>query len=138
MWTSAASSFAWDGSLRDIVIHDCSADDWPILFSALSELDGTQVILPTGRENFWSDPTSVFSEYSGKSIMVRRGGIDLKCDIISPDVIEFDLDPRQIRDQPSLDTLLQAMRTMSSALSKVVSLTEEGDHNDVLIRVEPS
>lgn len=136
-WPSMASMFVWDGSLRDIVIRDCRLEDWSTLFRALSQLKEIKLVYPSSDEDFWDDPQSVFSRYGGESIFLISCRINLKCDIVSPELIEFDLDPREINNQSSLGSLISIMSVMSSVLKKPVLLTEEGAHDCVLVDVQP-
>jgi len=136
-WRSIAPRFAWDGSLRDIVVRDCTADDWESLFKALIKLNGVRLVLPASGADFWADPGAIFSRFAGKPIFLSRNHINLKCDLVSPELIEFDLDPREIKGQSDLDALLFIMNATSSILGKPVFLTEEGAHADVIIRVDP-
>jgi hypothetical protein len=47
-WTTIRPVFDWDGSLRDIVIHDCDAADWQ---RALTEEGDHAAVLLTVRPN---------------------------------------------------------------------------------------
>ena len=133
-----ASMFTWDGSLRDIVIANCKVGDWVKLFATLQHRENFEIGYPSPAQGFWANPEAIFGQYSGQSIWLKRSGIRSKCDIISADSIEFDLDPRQIKGQADLDQLISLMSEMADAVGRTVSLTEEGDHSRVLLAIEPS
>ncbi len=56
---------------------------------------------------------------------VRVGGLLFNCHFFTDEEIEFDLDPREVKGQDTLDAVLTFMRGIGQAVGKRVILTPE-------------
>jgi hypothetical protein len=136
-WEQTKRGFEWDGSLRDITINNCNISDWKRIVSLLEKFEHYSVHPNIGNNNIIDKLDYIFSGDLFYYITAKCNNINLKCDIVSPDVVEFDLDPREIRSEQDFHDLIKFMRSLALATNKSVILTEEGMPSEVIIEIEP-
>lgn len=128
------------GSLRDIYINDTTIEDWRSLWAWLISsgfrmsysVDGEGKDLP-------DDPqVPLLRRRSGATLLaIFVGEIRVNCHFFSTDTIEFDIDPRQITSDETLDALFGFLLSMSNVLQKRIDLTDEGEPDKVLFVALP-
>jgi hypothetical protein len=63
--------------------------------------------------------------------------VQVNCHFFGPGQIEFDIDPREIRDPAAFTLLLKFMADVGAAVEKEVRLTPENAPDCVLLRYNP-
>jgi len=127
-WQSVAHTFAWDGSWRDIYILDTSATDWDVVIKDLSETAGDFRLFAGG--DIWVAALPSFAdmlamrEQRGVTSRFSIAGIGIKCHFFAEDMIEFDLDPREVSEL-NWPTLCNFLFHLSQLTNKLCRLTEE-------------
>lgn len=134
------ADFEFDGSLRDIYVQNTSTLDWQACLEALKhsrfqlkyQRDG--VVAPTPR-----DAIEAFSLVGlvSQLLTVYVDGLDLNCHFFSSTEIEFDFDPRCVRDQRALDGLIEFMTLIVEATGKPAIVTPENMASFTIIRLAP-
>jgi hypothetical protein len=122
-WKAIRPMFDWDGSLRDIVIQDRDTADCQHSFERLERDAYATVPYPGTAWLPWHRNADSFIRFGGQAIEVRVGGMLLKCEIVSPPAIEFDLDPRRIGNATDFEQLTRMMQQAADATVKPVLLT---------------
>jgi hypothetical protein len=130
VWKNWREDLVRDGALRDIRIPgSTTADDWARLVAALSESRFT--IATTGlaggealEEMLKFLP--VLATESMKCIHITSGRLMFNLHMWGPEVIDFDLDPRQVTSERDADTILNFMQWVSDVLRRDVLLVDEG------------
>ncbi len=139
LWDQCRSNFAPDGALRDIYILRTSIDDWNHLLKAVCDhfrpeytVDGLSHPMP-------ADAGEVFAiqESTTQLLRVEIGSINAACHFFTIDEIEFDIDPREINSQESLDQMLEFVRLIGDSVSKQVIVTYESDQQHPFISYDP-
>jgi hypothetical protein len=136
-------AFFVDGSLRDVYVFNTTMDDWRKLFDELHsggyDLDfemGEVRELPT-------DPDDIVERYTRKGVpltepcprlKIRIGTNSLNFFFHSVDPLEFDLSPKDVTSDQSLNDLFGFMRRVGKILGKDVVLTDEAIRDSALLR----
>lgn len=140
-WEICKQDFDWDldGSWRDIYVLSTTLDDWRSLYYLLRQnypleyfIDSSPKALPNTIEEIMAThkEAAPFIRFRVESILVC-------CHFFFPDEIEFDIDPREITSQESLNRLLGFMRQVGNTISKRVILTPENSRKETIISYEP-
>ncbi len=139
-WHEVKTEFEWDGSWRDIYVLDADLEAWQKLLDFLRSSqyqllytdEGEAVSLPEtaakvfeGRDSFWP------------CLGVEVGGLLFNCHFFTDEEIEFDLDPREVKGQDTLDVVLAFMRDIGQAVGKRVILTPENFQNIAIFEYLP-
>jgi len=132
-WGQFAHMFEPDGSLRDIVVYGTGVADCQKLLDLIRREFGTSVRRTSGLP-LPADAADLFAE-SGDAILFEKSGILFKYDIISPELIEIDLDPRAVTSSEQFEAIRNFMSKLSGVVKKDAFLTEEGDRGDYLLKV---
>jgi hypothetical protein len=137
-WKAVRRDFAFDGSWRDIFILGCDIPAWQRMLDGLRSggydltyyRDSKPTELPTRAED-------AFSLECHCVLSVRFDGILANCHFFTPAEIEFDIDPREVRGQAQLDTLLKFMRCLAASVGREAILCPENCSKIVIFRVKP-
>ena len=137
-WEDYAVEFKWDGSLRDIYVLETSISDWQKLFVFLRwsvykfsyQVDELEE-LPSSLEIF-----SGKREYKGL-LCVEVGDVGLNCHFFSPDEIEFDFSPDEIKSEAHAKSVFDFMSQLGRALNKEVVLTPENISEHPIFKFSP-
>lgn len=131
--------FVFDGSWRDIYIFNTSIDDWNAVLEVLSAykheyfIDGEPRTLPKPLDsNHFVDR----HEYSC-TLKSFYYCLQVNCHFFTDEMVELDIDPREVKDQASLDHLLAIMRLLGDKTNKDVVLTPENCEHVVIFRYIP-
>ena len=142
-WNKAKWIFESDGALRDIYVQDVNESDWKKLIAYLN----SEYVLEFGidKDNssdkidfdfiqkMWNDETG---ELETKSLTLDLNGILIKSYFFSPEQIEFDIKPNEIKSLSELNQILEFMTSISKALKKQVTLTGENQAEFPLIKID--
>ena len=118
-----------DGALSDIYVLEATADDWQRVVEATTarwpssyEEDAQPVPLP-------DEVDVVFGRAASRTCLLRievTPLISLNAHFFSSEEVEFDLDPRAVRDRADLDALTEFIRTVGRTLDRPVYIGIEG------------
>jgi len=139
LWNTCRRDFKPDGALRDIYVLRTGVADWNQLLATLSNrfrfeyfVDGLTRLLPADAEQIFA------IQKSAKPLLrVQVGAITAACHFFTIDEIEFDIDPREIISQESLDELLGFVRLIGDCVTKQVTITYENDQQHPFISYDP-
>lgn len=127
-WPALAAAFGWDGTWRDIYVVATTATDWNALFGLVAD--------PPYRARFHRDGAAqpalparfeaVAGEIAGHSLLIifEIAGITLSIRFFAEDVIELDLDPRQVT-AANFPPLADFLVRLSAVTAKPALLTAE-------------
>ncbi len=142
-WNKAKWIFESDGTLRDIYVQDVNESNWEKLIAYLN----SEYILEFGIDEnrssdkidfdfvqkMWNDETG---KLETKSLTINLNGVLVKSYFFSPEQIEFDIKPSEIKSLTELNWILEFMTSISQALKKQVTLSGENQAEFPLIKVD--
>jgi hypothetical protein len=131
--------FIWEGSLRDICILETTMSDWRAVWRLLSRLDtiykveGVEAATP-------DDVVQIIARPGERThlLAVLLAGVQLNCHFFDQSEIEFDLDPREVSDQPRFEVIVSFMADLANATGKAALMTPDNMHEHPFLRVQPS
>jgi hypothetical protein len=136
-WKQCRWVFEWDGSWRDLYVHDTTLADWQKLIDMLRE-SSYRLMFKQGESGVMPVAVAdVFEQVYAYSALlsVNVGDLTLNACFFTTDEIEFDLDPREVRSELELRQLLCFMNEIAHLLGKDVDLTPENMAERALLRV---
>ena len=137
-WDDVKDAFAWDGSLRDLYVLNASPAHWTRWLQALPtwpygvtySIDGTRAPAPQTAEE-------AFAVQQAKLLSIDVEGIRMNCHFFSDDVIELDLDPREVRGPYELAALERFMRRLGVVVGLPVRMTPENASDGPIFEYAP-
>jgi hypothetical protein len=140
-WDAVREEFAFDdGSWRDIYVLGTDMATWQRMLDGLRaagydmayfrDLQPTE--LPAEAKQAFPPP-----DECNRLLSVRFAGVLANCHFFTPEEIEFDIDPREVKGQEQLDALLGFMHCLAEAAAKEAILTAENCPEIVILRVRP-
>ncbi|MEZ7496062.1 hypothetical protein QO206_11210 [Leeuwenhoekiella aequorea] len=142
-WNKAKWIFESDGALRDIYVKDVNESDWKKLIDYLNSEYTLEFGIDKERnsnkidfdfiQKMWNDENG---ELETKSLTIDLNGILIKSYFFSPEQIEFDIKPSEIKSLSELNRILEFMTSISKVLKKQVTLTGENQAEFPLIKVD--
>jgi hypothetical protein len=139
LWDECCGDFAPDGALRDIHIQQTRIAHWNQLLKTLRDkyraeyfIDGLSCAVPADAEAIFS-----IRESATTLLRVQVGAATLAYHFFAIDEIEFDVDPREVNSQPSLDQLLEFVKLIGDCVAKQVTMTYENDREHPFISYDP-
>ena len=138
-WETCKQDFIWDGSWRDIYIFKTNIHDWQTISDFLRTSYELKYSIDGDVKPFPKSASEVFNQRAHANTLLNFhvGKILFACHFFSPEEIEFDVDPREIRSQSDLDLLLKFMRLTANCISKIIVLTPENGREYPIISYEP-
>ncbi len=139
LWDEVRGEFDFD-SWRDIYLSDCDMAAWQRMLDGLRTANygmeyfrcGQAAELPTDAAQAFPQPGRCDCLLS-----VRFSGVLANCHFFTPDEIEFDIDPREVKGQDQLDALLGFIRCLAESVGKDAMMTPENCPEIVIFRVRP-
>ena len=128
-WSEVAYEFVADGSLRDIYVSGTGAGEWQLMLDAFSKNQLKRQYLVNGAErDLPNDVGVIFSNrvFEQHSLTVYFSTIRFTSHFFSQEQIDFDLDPAEIVDQFSLQSVSDFMKMIGATTKRDVILTPEG------------
>jgi hypothetical protein len=140
-WEAQYALFTWDGSWRDLYVLNTDIGDWQRLVDHLRQkanqltfsIDGTPLPLPPTVEAIFA-----VYDYASPLLCIALDHVYVNCHFFCIEQIEFDIDPRAIKDAASFELLVGFMTEVGTTLSKEVCLTPENVQEYVLLRYNPA
>lgn len=125
-WTELRDFWAQDaGALTDVYVVGTTTDDWQRVVDATKRRwsstyteDGVRTSLP-------NDAVEVFRRTQDRACLLSvelTPQIKLNAHFFSPEEVEFDFDPRDLRGQADLETVIEFVRTIGRALQQTVCI----------------
>jgi hypothetical protein len=139
-WAQIQPDFAWDGSWRDIYVNPATLADWEALFAVLRRVPGVEFRLDGALATLPNEARDIFAARASKSPMlcVDVEGVNVVFRFFCEEVIEADIDPRQVRGQLQLDGVLAFLKKIGDAVSKPVTLTPENLPEEAIVHYDPT
>lgn len=139
-WDAVRDEFDFDGSWRDIYVLGIDMATWQRMLDGLRAAgydiayfrDGQPAELPTDANQAFPLP-----DECDRMLSVRFVGVLANCHFFTPDEIEFDIDPRDVKGQEQLDALFRFMRSLAEIAGKEAILTAENCPEKAIFRVRP-
>jgi len=131
--------FVMDGSWRDLYVLGTTVEDWKTLLKLVRgrkellhdfRIEGDPAAIP-------EDPEPVFMSGGGIGwfVSVNIDGLILNSHFFGPEIIEFDLDPREFNENRFYE-LLDFMESLGRRLKKDVLLTPENGEEDPILKYD--
>lgn len=139
-WIEIASDFEWDGSWRDIYVLDATIGDWQRVLDGLKELRPGPVMNIDGEAAaFQLTASAIFQQRERHSLLLYLtvGNVRLNCNFFQEDEVEFDFDPRQVKNPDDLESVRAFMNLLASWTGKTAILTHENTRSGVILAVSP-
>ena len=138
LWENVAADFIFDGSWRDIYVFGTDIEAWQRMLDGFRSSsydvsfyrDGQACDLP-------QSVSDVFAAGGAATHMlrVRFDGVVAACHFFTLDVIEFDIDPREVKGQKEFDGVLAFMQLLSLFAKRDVVMMPENVQSVVIFRV---
>lgn len=138
-WEQCRVDFEPDGSLRDIYITPATIEDWRALYPLLESISGAEFMVNGVTQPLPVSIDHIFAIRSSNSPMLRLhlGFGVIVFHFFSPDEIECDIPPSDVRAQSELDALLGFVGKIGDATQKQVFITPENERNRPFITYDP-
>ena len=125
-WADIQPEFAEDGALWDICVLNATIEDWEKVHRALRgwgypieyTVDGVPTALPATASVALSDPFH-------HMLALDVAGIRVVTHFFTEDEIDFDVAPRDVNGQKTLDALLEFLRRLGRTVGRPVLVTPE-------------
>jgi hypothetical protein len=139
-WETCQREFAPDGALRDLYVQGTRVEDWQRLLDTLRRRYSLEYFVDNLPQPMPAIADEAFKlrDKASISLRIRTGRIAVQAHFFTPDEIEFDIDPREVDSQASLDELLGFVQLVGDTLGKEVRLSYENDGQRPFITYQPS
>jgi hypothetical protein len=139
-WKTVRHEFAFDGAWRDIFVLGTDIDGWQRMLDGLRSShqdisyfrNSEPMELPENAEDAFSP-----NGEDRPLLSVRFCGVLANSHFFTPEEIEFDIDPREVRGQERLDGVFAFMHTLADFVGHEVILCPENCPGVVIFRVRP-
>ncbi|SFQ38121.1 hypothetical protein [Hymenobacter arizonensis] len=143
-WEEHKWIFEPDGGLLDIYVQEVSIDVWMQLIDFINE-NYNPHFGPSEEEG--DTRSGIDKDYVKRMFVDESGeldrrstsftieGITVNCHFFLQDEIEFDIDPREFKQQPQIGAVIKFMQAISYSLDREVILTAEGAAEYPLITI---
>ena len=134
--------YYWDGSWRDIYIHDTTKEDWQIWADFVNTNFKTSFhIYETEVKENRVDLGKIFEYWNGvheycSTATIYVDNIQVNAHFFTEEEIENDITPNEINSIDDHNKLMDYMKSISKILNKPVMLTPENQADFVLISVD--
>ena len=140
-WSAVAHEFDWDGSLRDLYVHNTSTIDWQVVLDAIRTryppLTFLAHGLPSELPEIAAEVFPLSAQGTPPVLGFSVGGVHVACHFFTPDEIEFDIDPREVTGPDQLRAILAFLETLSKLTGKPAVLTPENVSDEPIFRADP-
>lgn len=134
--------YNWDGSYRDIYVHNTTKEDWQIWADFVNKNYKTSFhIYDKEEKKDKVDLTKIFDYWKGtqencSTATVFVDNIQVNAHFFTEEEIENDITPNEINSIDDHNKLMNFMTNLSKVLNKTVVLTPENQAETVLISVD--
>jgi len=140
-WSAVAHEFEWDGSLRDVYVHDTSVAEWQVVLDAIRTRYPPLTFLaggvPSELPEIAAEVFPLWARGAPPVLGFSVGGVQVACHFFTPDEIEFDLDTREVTGPDQLRAILTFLGTLSTLTGKPAVLTPENVSDEPIFRADP-
>jgi hypothetical protein len=141
-WNEVRTAWEVDGTWRDIYIHSTQEADWQRVLDlirsrwsfAYSE-GGERVQMPKFVDEIFGETPS---ENASFLTINPANGIRINCHFFTPEEIEFDLDPREVQDQSTLDVVADFVQAIAHITDKLAIVCYENMPDTRFMWFDPS
>lgn len=134
--------YYWDGSWRDIYVHNTTREDWQIWADFVNTNYKTSFhIYDTEARKDKVDLAKILDYWNGikencSTATVYIDNIQVNAHFFTDEEIENDITPNEINSMDDHNKLMDYMTRLSKVLNKTVVLTPENKSDFVLISVD--
>lgn len=130
-----------DGSLRDIYVVDVNLTDWQKFYDWILTSSWDIVFYNNGQVTV-NDETDVAHFFKVKEnhrilMSININYVLINCHFFSEDVIEVDIDPKEVKSKTEAIVVFEFMKNLSRILDKQSILSGENSPEFPLVRVNP-
>jgi hypothetical protein len=133
-WDEYKKAFEPDGSWRDIYLTETEAKTWKTLLEFLLETDYPKKFFVNKSERALTTNAWQIFQDQKKNLLslltIDVNGVTLNCHFFDQNEIEFDFDPREVKDEQNALAIFEFMSQIGAELEKDVFLTEEDAAED--------
>lgn len=139
-WETCRRDFEPEGALRDIYVRGATIEDWRAVFDMLRRTYDLEFLVDSDPRALPTTVDEAFAIQVTASPVLRFcvGGIVVISHFFIAEEIDFEIDPREVTSQASLDELLGFLRRVGDTVGKAVILTYESSEQRPFITYEPS
>lgn len=126
-WHDSETVLIWDGSLWDIFVHRTNMMDWQRTLDEFKNRNYKVVYSVSGKEQTLTSASDIFAMDASllPSLFVFVGGTSFNTYFIKVEEIVFDVSPKNIYNQESLNTVLDFMTVLGNSTKKDVGLSPD-------------
>lgn len=139
-WSDVSEDWADFDGLRDIFVFDTKLEDWQRLID-LFRLQWPSIYSEDGSpERMPTEARTIFRVREQRAVRWEISAsptIHIHCHFFTPEEIEFDVDPQEVRASADFDAVCEFIGSVGAALGKTVSVCAEGDSTAEIMRYEP-
>lgn len=137
-WADVRADMAWDGAWRDIYVFGAGAQAWADLLGALPRWGYTLLFEREGRpEPLPATFSMAVSRESTVLLTVDLGGIGANSHFFCEEIIEFDIDPREVQSEEAFERLYEFITRLGNLLGREVVLTHENQPEAIIVAYRP-
>jgi hypothetical protein len=132
--------FEPEHGLIDVWAFDTTTEDWQKLLDFVSrKFQGLQYVVDSEPQELPSGVDEILSlrPERSTSLQIKIDGIALNSYFFCREEIDFDFNPREVRQALALQHVLEFLRRLADLLNKEVVVTPEGAREFVIFRVRP-
>lgn len=138
-WADVRADMAWDGAWRDIYTSQADAEAWA---TVLGVLPSSGYGLTFERDECRGDLPTTFAKAGSRDgaalLMIDLGGIRAACHFFYEEMIEFDIDPREIGGDEAFEHVFRFMQRLDDLLRREVVSTHESQPDAVITIYRPN
>lgn len=145
-WEIVKKDFEFDGSLIDIYISETTLNDWLKIINYLKNSPEYRIELSV--DYLYNNSKEITLEDNIKELInerdnynsclkIYREKIQINNHFYAIDEIEFDIDPREINNQQSLNIILDFINNLGKITKKEIFLTPENYKEKPIIKYVP-
>jgi hypothetical protein len=124
-WEACKVDFKADGSLRDIYVLEATLEDWREVFTMLTEVPYSAMLDGMSLATNLTDFRMLFAPEGPRALLsFHVGRIEMTCHFFDERQIEFDFDPKGLREE-DLSEVLAFMTRLGNRTRKPVVLAPE-------------
>jgi hypothetical protein len=135
-WRDAEPVLVRDGSLWDIYVHDSIERDWEQVLREVVKRGYRYIFSISGMEE--SLPSAFDALNANSSMFVWVGGIQFNTHFARVDEIAFDVHPKEIHDQESLNRVADFMMLLGDLTNKIAGLSPDNLHDFPFVTYDPN
>jgi hypothetical protein len=139
-WETCKCEFEWDGALCDIYVPGTTIEHWRALYDMLLANYSLEYFVNNVSMQPPPNVDGIFAvhEEAPSLLKIPAGNVMAHCHFFTRLEIEFNVHPRDVISQSTLDDLLGFLRRVGDSVGKPTIVTPENCHGYPFISYEPS